>query len=355
MGRHSFDRSPGPVQRCTCDSVQPLPERRRQVVVDRIPHQLVPERQSLADLAEQSGSDRRCARGATSSTGVRPATAASSAAEKVPRIDASRSSSNVSSGSSVSRRKTVRRKLGGNDARERPRRDRLAPRSRRRPRVPAAARSRRAGCHRRHSTWARSAGPAGRPTTRQARSVTSSIPNGPSTTCCAPRSTKSLTVCATSTAWDPLRSVTRRATGRRVRCRTIACTARSVSGSAHCRSSSAIGDRTGRGEVLEHIEDCLHDHPTGVGRAERRCRHRCRSSERRGRTGGPVPQQPGQLDALLIWRAPLHLERLGQRSQRTILLDLVARAAEHAHAAVPGELECCRPSHGSCRSPLRPR
>ena len=117
----------------------------------------------------------------TSCAGFRPASRASSAKENVdPRTEATRSMFNASSGSRLSRRRIVRRKVGGNDAGRasaRPSSTSIAPSS-------SSARTSsitNSGFPAAPATCSSSRGPAGRPTTSPARSAASSGLNGPRT------------------------------------------------------------------------------------------------------------------------------------------------------------------------------
>ena len=87
-------------------------------------------------------------------------------------------------------------------------------------------------------------------------------------------------------------------------------------------------DRDRRGELLQDIQDGLHDQPPLVGGA------RAATD-----TSGPAVgvHQTGQRGARGIRRAPLNLQRLTQGPQRTILLDLVARSPQDPETPKPGE------------------
>ena len=94
-----------------------------------------------------------------------------------------------------------------------------------------------------------------------------------------------------------------------------------MSGSAHCRSSTASATGAVADEILQDIHDRLDDHPRPVDRAQDRGRPA-------GRTSAD-PQHLGDLGPASGGRAPSGAQRLDQRTKRPVLLDLVAGAAEN--------------------------
>ena len=265
----------------------------------------------------------------TSCAGLRPASSASSANENVePRIEATRSRFNASSGSRLSRRRNVRRKVGGSDAGG-PRPARPARRSPPRRRAPAPARSRTAGfppapCHLLEQPR------AGRKTDDLAGQIE---PPPRSSTARGPH------------AQRPARAGRRRP-GRRPRhgihcapSRTTptadgsgggrwSAAARRVNGSAHCRSSTTTA--TGTVEASSSKTSTTAStisHPSSAIPAP------CTT-----RPAGPAsPQQAGELGTRRIGCAPLDLQGLAQGPQGTVPLELVARARENPKPPPPGE------------------
>ena len=87
-------------------------------------------------------------------------------------------------------------------------------------------------------------------------------------------------------------------------------------------------DRDRGGELLQDIQDGLHDQPPLVGVA------------RVGPDGSGLAvrvHQAGERGAVGIGRAPLKLQCLAQGPQRAILLDLVARPVQDPETPTPGE------------------
>ena len=225
---------------------------------------------------------------------LRPVINANSARENdEPRTEATRNKFNPSSGSRLSRRSTVRRKLGGGDASRasaRPSRTSRAP-------SPASARTNsitNSGFPPVPASCSSRRGPGGRPATSPARSATSSMPNGPRATCAAPRASSSATAPSTSTPCDPRRTVANNTNGSAVRRRTIDRTTRRVNGSAHCRSSNArtTGSVKARSSTTSTTASTISHPPSTVPRTAG-----CRP---------PDPdQQTRQLRSLRIRPAPL--------------------------------------------------